>query len=955
MKSKSFRVIAALFLFLPLSQPLYAETQSAPTSDAAVAPKPWLYEGSDIPVDSSWTFGELDNGLRYAVKRNDVPASQVSIRVRIDAGALYENDDEQGFAHLIEHLSFRGSTFVPDGEAKRIWQRFGVSFGSDSNAQTTATQTVYKLDLPAATPETLDESMKIISGMMRAPRISEESLNAERAIVLAELREGASAQTKLGDAMRALFFQGQRLANRTTIGTPETLKAATAQNLAAFHTRWYRPENAVIVMAGDLDPEILAAQIKKHFSGWQGKGPLTPEPDFGKPQPSDVVAEVVAEPTLRTEVNIAYLRPWEKVDDTIVYNEQLLVNALAQQIVNRRLENAARQGGSFLFASVNQDDFARSADMTVVTISPLGGDWATAIGDVRGIIADAVKTPPSTADIERETKLFANALRTRVDSYPFEAASKQVDDIVSAVDIRETIAAPKTVIDVFGSMQSKLTPTRILDATRNLFDADQVRIMLSAPKADADTRTKLATALSGRVKASENVRLAVATLGLDKLPKLGKPGKLESKELIERFDLERLLLSNGVRVLLSPNKAESGQIRLVVRFGKGLQSVTPKAVNQFWAGDFVIPENGIGELTSSQIDQMIIGRRIELSFRTDDDAFEFSSATRAEDLADQLRLIATKLEYPGWDAAPVARAKALAKQGYDSFETSAMTVLQRDLQYLLSDKDTRWMSPDPKLISALTPKSFKEFWQPLLASGPIEVAIFGDFDRNAAVEALKNSFGAMKPRKNDAVSPQALVHNFPASNGSVNILTHKGPADQAAAIVAWPTGGGMKNIAESRQLEILAAVFRDRLFEKFRSEQAVSYSPDMRNDWPESFDEGGYLMAYSQIKPQDADRFLKFADEVAANLVEKPVSADELQRAIEPVKQMIERASSGNSFWLNQLKGASYRPERVTALRHLLSDYTSADASKLQALAAKYFRQDKAWKLKVMPAGNSSR
>ncbi|MFN3620684.1 insulinase family protein, partial [Sphingorhabdus sp.] len=103
---------------LLLSTSAYAQTAPAASSATKPMVQPWLYEGSDVPVDDSWTFGVLPNGLRYAVKKNDVPAGQVSIRVRIDAGALHENNDEQGFAHLIEHLSFRGSTFVPDGEAK---------------------------------------------------------------------------------------------------------------------------------------------------------------------------------------------------------------------------------------------------------------------------------------------------------------------------------------------------------------------------------------------------------------------------------------------------------------------------------------------------------------------------------------------------------------------------------------------------------------------------------------------------------------------------------------------------------------------------------------------------------------------------------------------------------------------------------------------------------------------
>ena len=951
MRIFSHAFAAAALLLAPAA---YAQ-DAAPAAAVKASPikQPWLYEGSDVPVDTSWTFGELPNGLRYAVKKNDVPAGQVSIRVRIDAGALHENDDEQGFAHLIEHLSFRGSTFVPDGEAKRIWQRFGVTFGSDSNAQTTPTQTAYKLDLPNATPEKLDESIKIISGMIRNPRISEVALNAERAIVLAELREGGGAQQAYGDAIRQHVFQGQRLASRSTIGTPETLQAADAKRLTAFHDRWYRPENAVVVIAGDVDPATLETLVRKYFSDWQGEGARVPEPDFGKPTTGGLAARVVVEPTLPTTVNISYVRPWEKVDDTIAYNEQLLIDALATQIINRRLEVQARSGGNFLFAEVAQEDISRTADATLISITPINDKWEAATKDVRAVIADAVENAPSQADIERERTLFANALRTMVDSYPFEAASKQVDDIVRAVDIRETVAAPQTVIAVYEGMKDKFTPERLLASTKALFSATATRMLLSAPQALPDVDKRMASALTAPVPANKSARLAESALGFDALPKLGKPGTVLSQQSMSRLEMTKLELSNGVRALLYPNKAESGQIRVLVRFGKGYQAVTPENGGLLWAGPLVLGENGIGTLKRTDIDQMVNGRRIELNFGIDSSAFEFSGNTRADDLADQLLLIATKLEQPGWDPLPVERAKSLAKSGYDSFEMSATSVLQRDLEYLLSNKDARWKSAAPDDVAKIDAKKFKAYWAPLLAQGPIEVMLFGDFDPPTAIKALENSFGAMKPRKALEPSAAALALNFPAASVPVR-LSHKGPADQAAAVVAWPTGGGLANISEGRELEILAAIFRDRLFEKFRAEQAASYSPDMANNWPDDFASGGYLMAYSQVKPTDVDRFFDFANEVAADLATNPVSADELQRAVEPVKQAVERASSGNTFWLSQLKGAIYEPARFTALGRLYTDYSNVTPARLQELAKRYFVADKAWKLVVSPTSGGT-
>ena len=940
---------ALAFAALLLSTSVYAQTASVATTAAKPLAQPWLYEGSDVPVDDTWTFGVLPNGLRYAVKKNDVPAGQVSIRVRIDAGALHENNDEQGFAHLIEHLSFRGSTFVPDGEAKRIWQRFGVTFGSDSNAQTTPTQTVYKLDLPNATTEKLDESVKIISGMIRNPRISPTALNAERAIVLAELRENSGAQMVYSDALRQHAFQGQRLANRSTIGTPETLQAADAIRLNSFHDRWYRPENAVVVMAGDMEPAQLANLVQKYFNDWKGKGPVAPEPSFGDPTPQGTPARVLIEPTLPTTVSIAYLRPWRKVNDTIAYNEQLLIDALALQIINRRLEVQARGGGNYLFAEIAQEDISRTADATLVSVTPVGDKWEAATRDVRAVISDAIITAPSVADIEREKTLFGNALRTMLDSYPFEAAAKQADDIVNAVDIRETIAAPKTVVQVYEAMKDKFTPERLLSATQKLFQADVTRLMLSSPTQVPEADKRALAALNASVAANKAARLSENTLGFAALPKLGVPGKLVAQDTVSSLQMTRLELSNGVRALLYPNKAESGQIRVLVRFGRGYQAVNPDQGNLLWAGPLVLPENGIGKIKRTEIDQMVNGRRIELNFSVDDDAFQFGANTRPDDLADQLTLIATKLEHPGWDPAPVERAKALATSGYASFEMSATSVLQRDLEYLLRNKDPRWKAATPAEVAKIDAAKFESFWKPLMAQGPVEVMLFGDFDKAIAIAALEKSFGAIAPRVPLPTSVAARDVRFPAPTSTPVRLTHRGASDQAAAVVAWPTGGGIAGISEGRQLETLAAIFRDRLFEKFRAEQAASYSPDMAANWPLNFNNGGYLMAYTQVKPADVERFYAFADAVAADLIANPVSADELQRAVEPTKQAIERAASGNTFWLNQLKGATYEPERFAALGKLYSDYNNVTPAILQALAKRYFVKEKAWKLVVAP------
>src|SRR5690606_40122111 len=119
----------------------------------------------------------------------------------------------------------------------------------------------------------------------------------------------------------------------------------------------------------------------------------------------------------------------------------------------------------------------------------------------------------------------------------------------------------------------------------------------------------------------------------------------------------------------------------------------------------------------------------------------------------------------------------------------------------------------------------------------------------------------------------------------------------------------LDNIRESRKLEVLTSIFNDRMFEILRSKEGASYSPQVNNNWPVAFKTGGYISAASPVTPDNIDRFYEIVEVIAKDLREKPVSPDELQRVVEPLRQLISRASSGNSFWMSQLEGATYNPQ----------------------------------------------
>jgi zinc protease len=344
--------------------------------------------------------------------------------------------------------------------------------------------------------------MKMLSGMMSGPTITSVEVDAERRTVSAEAREQDGAQVRISDAASKLFYAGQPLADRSPIGNLDSLAKASSETLRGFHDRWYRPDNTVIAMSGDGDPVVFAQLIAKYFSDWKpvAAGPV-PAVDLGRPSSTGQTTSFIFEAGLPTSVNLAWLRPWTQVDDTIALNQGRLIEIVASRLINRRLEQRARAGGSFLQADVEQENVARSTDATFVSIIPLGEDWRLALGDVRAVIADALVNMPTQAEIDREANEFTALLDVQVETARAEASAKQADDLVEAVNIRETVASPEVARDVFGALKDKIRPADVLKATQRLFSGIGPRAFVSSQTDQSDGATQLAAAIAAPVTA----------------------------------------------------------------------------------------------------------------------------------------------------------------------------------------------------------------------------------------------------------------------------------------------------------------------------------------------------------------------------------------------------------------------------------------------------------------------
>jgi zinc protease len=144
-------------------------------------------------------------------------------------------------------------------------------------------------------------------------------------------------------------------------------------------------------------------------------------------------------------------------------------------------------------------------------------------------------------------------------------------------------------------------------------------------------------------------------------------------------------------------------------------------------------------------------------------------------------------------------------------------------------------------------------------------------------------------------------------------------------------------------------VLQLRLTDEIREKQGTTYSPGAGHSASEVFPGYGYLAAQIQAPPDRLDRFLADALRIAADLRERPIDADELQRARQPLIESLQRQRAGNEWWLSQLGGVQERPERAESIRIAFDHYRSITPAELRQAARDYLVEAKAWRLLVTP------
>jgi zinc protease len=689
----------------------------------------WLAVGSapGAPMLFPVVESRLTNGLRIlTLEDHNCPIAEVEVWYHV--GSADEPQSKQGFAHLFEHLMFRGTDRLGPTDHFDLLQ----SVGGECNAYTTFDQTCYHESLPA---QQLELAFWLESERMAFLTVDAPGFTTERKVVEEELRmdEKMPYGDLQGSGLTSVF--GQHAYAHSPIGNIHDLRMATPPDVHKWWVSWYTPNNATLVVVGDVRPENVQALAEKYF-GWI---PSVPEPvrhipkvmPFEAPRSGTLKSENAPAPiTGMVWRTVAQGDPDElalellatifgggessRLYRRLVTDDHLAVMALARTFFLER-------GGVFAAGAA---------------LSPLGGDMQKALA--------AVKSELERLRIEGVTEQEMEKARNQATS-GLVLGAQTVEEKAQLIGQAAVLGAGVEELNGRLERLRHLTREDLQKAARTYLDPEHAlivtipasglmgqigRFLLGTHSAEAETPAPFDTnvVLRGR----EGV---VRPAGLPARPPIA-----EGNSPIPNPTVHEHRLANGLRVLIAPRTNTSAvHLALALPFGScaeekiGAASMTLGMVTQATAKH---DQKSLAEE---------LGRyAIELSGNADIDNSRIEATCLAEHAERAFSLLAEAATTPTFPQDAFTTRRTQAMTGLTMSDSMPSDVADREFRrhFYAGHPYGRKISGQAADLTALRREDLAAFWRRVARPEQATLIIAGSLTREEALALSERFFGA---------------------------------------------------------------------------------------------------------------------------------------------------------------------------------------------------------------------
>tara|TARA_A100001391_G_scaffold7621_6_gene4925 strand:+ start:7068 stop:9959 length:2892 start_codon:yes stop_codon:yes gene_type:complete len=954
-RARFFAALAtACAIPLALAAPAAAQAPEYSASAPASEPTdPWPFAESDLPKDPAYRTGVLDNGMRYIIRPNATPPEQGLVQLWVDFGSAAETDEQQGWAHYIEHMAFNGSTHLPEGEMVKLLEREGLAFGADTNASTGFDTTLYRLDLPRNDTALLDTALMLMRETASELTFDEEAVERERGIILSEVSVRDTYQQRSAKDSLAFAYPGSAMSQRFPGGLPETVKAATGAGLKALWERYYRPDNVALIVVGDYDPDTVEAMIRERFGDWQPEAPL-PSAEMG-PIDFDLAGQtdIYLDPALAQRITVSRHGPWLGGPDTEEARRTRLRRAIGYDIINRRLERLTRlDDPPFRAAGLSTSDFGKEGRTTSLTVYAISGEWKRGLEAAEEEYRRALTFGFTEAEVAEQLANYRAAITANAAGAATRPNSTFTTGAVTLLRDGQVPTTPESALERFTAHVPEITPDTVLAALREeVVPLNDPLIRYEGETAPEGGAEALRTAWNEGM-AREITPPADETLAEFAYQDFGTPGAIVSDTRVPELGIREITFANGLMLNLKHTDLQAD--RVLVRLNLDGGDLLDTRENPLATGlASFLPQGGLGKHSYDELLSILAGRNVSLGFASNESRFQMGAGTTPEDLELQLELFAAALTDPGFRSAGEAQSRQNVRAFFARRSATPASALGFERGRIISDGDPRFSYQDEDAYLGMTFDQLRANIADRLEHGALELTIVGDVDEDRAIALVARTLGALPPREAEFRPYTENLDRSFTQDRTPRVVYHDGPADQASLTMIWPTTDDSDHDTNLR-LELLQRVARIALTDSLREELGQTYSPSANAQQSRTYPGYGTFSFSASLNADHVDEAREAMLDTLDMLRNGGIDEDLLLRARQPMLESYDNLLDTNRGWLqiaDEVQSQPWRIERFLTGRDKIAALTPAD---LTETAQRFLVPDERLEIAVMPRPQDS-
>jgi zinc protease len=919
------------------------------------------FAAEDLPRDERIKTGKLANGVRWMYRQHNVPPGKMALLIHVDTGSLNEEEHQRGLAHFLEHMAFNGTENFAPGKLLPYFESIGMEFGADLNAFTSFDQTAYMLFLPNTKEEEVGKALMVLSDYAFRQTLTNEELDKERGVILAELRAGQGAQQRLRDQLFEKLFAGMRLGQRLPIGIEKVIKEAPRTAFEEYYRTWYRPERITLIMVGDAAPEPYLPLIEKWFGEYRAPQAAKANLPAGlKPFPVQR-AVVLTDPEVATgSVDVFSLSPGRPPITTVEQARVELVEDLASWIMSRRFSERVKKGAAaFRSASASVSNLLSEAMLVNASAEGEPKQWQKMLDQLTEEVTRAREYGFLKQELDLAKKEYVANAEDAVRKESTQNARNILMEIRSDVNDHEPTLSAEQMLALYRKLLPGIELEEVSKSFAGHFGNGNFAYVLTLPsKGDVPPPTEdelLAAARAAQAHKVDPPKWEERPTEL--LEKLPEPGKFGDSETDKDLEITSGWLANGARVhqRFMDYKKDTILINISLAGGRIEETADNAGVTEVAARIFAQPATR--RLTSSAIQDIMTGKNIAVRGFPGEDALSISVQGSPKDLEIGLQLVYALLTEGRLESSAFDKWREQSLESYEEMLKMPQFVAAATFLQALSGNDPRrYALLPPAQVKAQSVERAQAWFDRLAREAPIEVAVVGEMKLNEVMPLVEKYIGALSKRPRTAEHLDKLRKLARAPGPIKRGVEVETITPQAVAMGAFVSADAQQ-VPEVRALNLVTNIFDTRLVKRLREELGETYSPMSQNRAGEAYTEGGHLFCMAIAAPDQVQDVISEIDKLFEAFAASGPTDEELANAKKQIANRLDTQLREPSFWASQLAALDLHKLRLENLKNIPQAYNAITAEQMQSVFKKYCvseRRIDLWAVPVEPAGKEA-